>query len=600
MTSEKRKRDNSAKPNSEIPEINTIRDLIEFSLSYEGRDIKVSKIIDIIEPLDCLDKMIGMTKLKRSVVDLVLYYVQGFHRFSDEGDYLHTVICGGPGTGKCLGKGTPVRMYNNTIKPVEEVVVGDLLMGTERNTEPYEFSHSFYRTVNLSDKKLINTPPPINFNFGVKPRKVISIATGVEQLYLIKQDYANDYVVNESHILTLVLVKNPQLTKDGSIKYWSLNGVIMANLSKPNSEIALKLLPKKGTIIDISVKDYLTKSEEWKSGFRGFRECIYSEKQKEGIIEKINFLFDTHTNSTQNAIVSEETAKKYYELISSIGWTYTTTTTSNSQVEITIRKKSTSNINVIPIGVGQYYGFELDGNKRFLLGDYTVTHNTTVARIIGQIYAGLGILATDSFVQLKRTDFIGQYLGTTADKTLKTLTSCLHGVAFIDEAYSLAPKKGDNGDSFSKEAIDTLNQFLSEHKDDFVCIIAGYRQELDSTFFAMNAGLRRRFPWVFVVDDYTPEDLLQIFEKQVWEANWEIEEGAITSAFFKTNFKEFPNFGGDLETFFTKCKFAHVRRVFGKSNKEKGVLTKDDISEGFKKHLENKQRSEEPPMRMYL
>lgn len=38
---------------------------------------------------------------------------------------------------------------------------------------------------------------------------------------------------------------------------------------------------------------------------------------------------------------------------------------------------------VEPVGVGQYCGFQISGNGRFLLGDFLVTHNTTVIRAIG-------------------------------------------------------------------------------------------------------------------------------------------------------------------------------------------------------------------------
>ena len=77
----------------------------------------------------------------------------------------------------------------------------------------------------------------------------------------------------------------------------------------------------------------------------------------------------------------------------------------------------------------------------------------------------------------KREDFVGEYLGQTAIKTKKLLKSCLGGVLFIDEAYALGPGQKDR-DSFSKEAIDTLNAFLSENKDNFCCIIAGYENDI--------------------------------------------------------------------------------------------------------------------------
>ena len=122
------------------------------------------------------------------------------------------------------------------------------------------------------------------------------------------------------------------------------------------------------------------------------------------------------------------------------------------------------------------------------------TGKTTVAEIIGNIYKGLGILSEEgSFKIAKREDFVAEYLGQSAIKTKKLLKSCIGGVLFIDEVYALGPGQKDK-DSFSKEAIDTLNAFLSEHKNDFCCIVAGYEEEIKKCFFSVNPGLKRRFP----------------------------------------------------------------------------------------------------------
>ena len=116
---------------------------------------------------------------------------------------------------------------------------------------------------------------------------------------------------------------------------------------------------------------------------------------------------------------------------------------------------------------------------------------TTVAKIIGKIYQSLGILSKHGKFRIAyRDDFIAGYLGQTANKTQKLLKSCLGGVLFIDEIYSLAPKDTDR-DSFAKEALDTLTSFLSEHKNDFCCIGAGYEDDIENCFFAMNQGLKR-------------------------------------------------------------------------------------------------------------
>ena len=82
----------------------------------------------------------------------------------------------------------------------------------------------------------------------------------------------------------------------------------------------------------------------------------------------------------------------------------------------------------------------------------------------------------------------------------------------IDEAYSLGNAEGR--DSFSKECIDCINQYLSENAEDFVCIIAGYKEELDNCFFKQNRGLERRFPWRYNIEQYKPEELYKILDLQ--------------------------------------------------------------------------------------
>ena len=111
---------------------------------------------------------------------------------------------------------------------------------------------------------------------------------------------------------------------------------------------------------------------------------------------------------------------------------------------------------------------------------------TEVAKILGKIYRKLGILTSDIFKIVKRSDLIGGYLGQTAIKTQKVLDECNGGVLFIDEAYSLGNVEGR--DSYSKECIDTLTAYLSENKRNFICIIAGYKEALKSCFFNMNEG----------------------------------------------------------------------------------------------------------------
>lgn len=226
---------------------------------------------------------------------------------------------------------------------------------------------------------------------------------------------------------------------------------------------------------------------------------------------------------------------------------------------------------------------------------------TSVAKIIGKIYTNLGVLSkkNNSFTIGYRDDFVAEYLGQTAIKTRSFLESCLGGVLFIDEVYSLGPGQKDK-DSFSKEAIDTLCSFLSEHKNDFCCIVAGYKADIKKCFFSVNQGLERRFPWRHDIDQYTDIDLAEIFIKMVNETKWvlheEIDKKNMT-LFFKNNKEHFKHTGGSIETFISKLKMIHSKRVFNLEKEFKFIINKEDVENCL---IEVKKHSDNEPKKIML
>jgi hypothetical protein len=231
---------------------------------------------------------------------------------------------------------------------------------------------------------------------------------------------------------------------------------------------------------------------------------------------------------------------------------------------------------------------------------------TTVAKIIAKIYLKLGILKSDKFVIAKRKDLIGEFLGQTAPKTTKVLESALGGVLFIDEAYSLGNE--EKRDIYSKECLDTLNQFLTEHKKDIVVIVAGYEDDLKKSFFSMNQGLERRFPWIYKIDDYNDTELRDILLKQIRESGWSLldsKDSVALLSLIKTNRELFNFSGGDIESYLNKCKMAHSQNTFGLPAEKKGKLTLKDMEKGLEMHRKTKENHESekekpPPDGMYM
>jgi SpoVK/Ycf46/Vps4 family AAA+-type ATPase len=213
------------------------------------------------------------------------------------------------------------------------------------------------------------------------------------------------------------------------------------------------------------------------------------------------------------------------------------------------------------------------------------TGKTEIAKIIGNMYAKLGILKKNTFKKVTRSDLVAGYLGQTAIKTKRVIEECLGGVLFIDEAYSL----GD--DSFSKECIDTLCEALSDHKDDLMVIVAGYENELNDTFFKVNSGMHSRFIWRFAINSYTPKELMQIFEKQILDNGWKLREDFILKeTWFKNNKDTFLHYGRDMEILFSYVKISHAQRVFGKEISEKKKISETDLDKGFHVFIQNKNK----------
>ena len=214
------------------------------------------------------------------------------------------------------------------------------------------------------------------------------------------------------------------------------------------------------------------------------------------------------------------------------------------------------------------------------------TGKTTVANLMADIYAGIGILKKKKCNVIKREDLIGQFLGETTIKTMETLEYCKNGVMLIDEAYSLGSV--DNRDSYAKEAIDCINQYLTENADKLICIIAGYKEELNECFFSQNKGLRRRFPWTFTIENFTKEELCKIFINKVnnteeYELHKDIDTKYLEQ---KIKIEYFHGNAGDIDNIISRAKIINSRINFCRENNY--ILTKEVIDEAFNKFYDTR------------
>jgi SpoVK/Ycf46/Vps4 family AAA+-type ATPase len=137
------------------------------------------------------------------------------------------------------------------------------------------------------------------------------------------------------------------------------------------------------------------------------------------------------------------------------------------------------------------------------------TGKTTVARILGRIFAALGLLVRPEVIEGHRGDLVGEHLGSTAIKTNKLIDSALGGVLFIDEAYSLHNDGYTGGDAFGSEAVQTLLKRAEDDRDRLVIVLAGYPDDMDR-FLRSNPGLASRFSTRVTFPSYQPDDLVRI------------------------------------------------------------------------------------------
>ena len=181
------------------------------------------------------------------------------------------------------------------------------------------------------------------------------------------------------------------------------------------------------------------------------------------------------------------------------------------------------------------------------------TGKTTVARIVAKIYKSLGILSKGHLVETDRAGLVAEYVGQTAVKTNKIIDSALDGVLFIDEAYSLI----GTGQDYGKEAIATLLKRMEDDRDRLIVILAGYSKEMQD-FINTNPGLQSRFNRYIEFPDYSSEELLQIFEKNVEKFDYKLEkEAAVAMAAY------FQNAVNNKDANFGNARF--VRNIFEKT-----------------------------------
>ncbi|MHB1686608.1 MAG: AAA family ATPase [Ignavibacteriaceae bacterium] len=152
------------------------------------------------------------------------------------------------------------------------------------------------------------------------------------------------------------------------------------------------------------------------------------------------------------------------------------------------------------------------------------TGKTTIARLLGKIFQAMGLLKNGHVIEVDRAGLVGQYIGETAQKTEKVINEAIGGLLFIDEAYTL--KKAGNAQDFGQEAVDVLLKRMEDSDNEFVVIVAGYPEEMNA-FVNSNPGLKSRFTHTFNFEDYSPDELVEIFNLIAARGEYSIKPEAV-------------------------------------------------------------------------
>ena len=376
----------------------------------------------------------------------------------------------------------------------------------------------------------------------------------------------------EKEYITILVSKNKETIDDLFIKNTSLKDKLTnfeiigtkPDIQEVYQEIMNKLEQNNELTDEAKVKllDYITVTyPENNMSYPEYRDKLIKD-----------ILFNKDGNISENAIPEYEKEKTteeiFAELNELVGLEKVKQTLNDLVNLIELKKKTEGDLKIKDINLHMVF-----------LGN-PGTGKTTVARIIAGILYNLKYIKQNKLIEVSSKDLVAEYVGQTAPKTNAVIEKAMGGVLFIDEAYSLASGMGQ-GNSYNEEAVATLIQAMENHRDDLVVIFAGYTKEMQD-FLNLNSGIVSRIGYTLEFDDYTEEELLQIFKNLIKKSGFKITEDAEQEVLnIIRQYKDTKNFGNArfARSLYEKTIIKHASNTKGKKTKKAlQTIEKEDIS----------------------
>ena len=304
--------------------------------------------------------------------------------------------------------------------------------------------------------------------------------------------------------------------------------------------------------LNIELLDYITKT--------------YNDSDLDYVSYKNNLLKNISFNKTVPALKEEKTLDEVFRELDELVGLEKVKKTLHELVDLINLKSKNKDLKINNVNLHMVF-----------LGN-PGTGKTTVARIIASILYNLKYIKKNKLIEVSSKDLVAEYVGQTAPKTNSVIEKALGGVLFIDEAYSLATTEQN---SYNAEAISTLIQGMENHRDDLVVIFAGYTKEMQS-FLDSNSGIVSRIGYTLEFDDYTNDELAQIFLNMMSKAGFIVNEDALIKVKeIIDEYKDTKNFGNArfVRNIYEKTIIKHASNTKDKKNKTiLKTITKEDVN----------------------